>query len=476
LGCLLGVLTLELVLRLVGFAISLADDEHRTSVSDGDRTVLCLGACYTIGLGSEPEEDYPAQLQDLLAQRYPDRPVSVINGGVRGKSIDYFAEHIEFILDETKPQVVVVNINDRLRFRAEELERLDRGPFMWPLRWLKQYSVLARVVVLALEGPPKDTGLPESWWNEAGGEEDALGSEIIELKAAVVASPSDLKLRVALADTYARRSDYVRSVQLMDGLIAQRPAVPKYYLWRAEYRLMNREFVGAWSDLQRLSEDFPGFHDSHWKRVQQDEEEQSWVHRNKGLALYYAAWGKPEIALQMVDEVLRSRPGTAWAHDYQDFLAAVVESRETGSDLDVPDPSADVLFQRISGSEIDAVARYGLFERDGQALSQTENEAAYTFELLLREHLERVVQATEERGVSLIVENMSSRPEQSRIIAEVCRDLGVPLVRLQEGLAEHPDRAALLHPTQSLRLSPEGNSFMAEQLYPSVEAALEADH
>jgi len=409
----------------------------------------------------------------LLAERSPEDPVAVINGGIRGKSLDYFSKHIDFLLDETQPQVLILNINDRLRFEVDELQRLDSGGVLSLLHGLEEYSVLARVILLAIEGPPDHTGMPESWWEESGGgSEDRLTAEIRTLESSLDAQPDNLGLRVTLAETYARRSDYSRSIQTYDQLIELQPEEPAHRLRRAEYRLMARNFEGAWADLQRISQDFSAFHDVHWSSAQELRADQSWVHTNKKMALYYATWGKPEMGITMVDEVQRLRPGTAWSHDYLDFLEAVVESQSSGAGLDSHAPTAEILFERMAGSDVEDVARYGLFERNGQQVSRTEEETAAAFELLLREHLERVQDATQERGTALIVENMSSRPEQSRIIAEVCSDLGIPLVQLQEGLAEHPQRADLLHPTQSLRMSVEGNAFMAEELLPAVEAAL----
>jgi tetratricopeptide (TPR) repeat protein len=480
LGFLLGVLALELLLRGVGFAISLSDDRQRATASDGSRRVLCLGACYTIGLGSEPEQSYPAQLQDMLAEQYPQDPVAVINGGVRGKSLDYFSGRIETILDQTEPQVLVLNINDRIRFQAAELDELHRGPLRASLHWLGDYLVLARVLLLAIEGSPEDTGMPESWWEEAGSSEtggDQLEQEIAELEAVLRDDPEDIDALLRLARAFARRADFQSSIRVHDQLIELKPHKPSNYVRRAEDRIMAKDFKGAWQDLQLIPQRFPDFHDKHWTTASEGREEhqddETWVHRNKRLAIYYLAWGKPEKAAELVSEVQTRRPGTAWSHDYADFVAAVLQALESGESVASQLPTADVLFERMEGSDIATVARYGLFEEDGLDVQADAAQAAESFELLLRHHLERVKRATDERGIALIVENMSSRPEQQRVLEEVCADLDIPLVPLQERLANHAQRAQLLHPSQSLRLSAEGNAFMAREILPVVVQALE---
>jgi len=413
----------------------------------------------------------------MLSERSPQDPVSVLNGGVRGKSLDYFSGHIETILDETHPQVLVLNINDRIRFQAADLEALTRGPLRASLHWFGDFSVLARVLLLAIEGPPKDTGMPESWWEETGDGVDQLVREISESEAMLRTDPQDADALQELARDFARRADFASAVAIHDRLIELQPKKPSHRLRRAEARIMAKNFRGAWHDLQRIPQRFPDFHDKHWAgasegRAELDEDE-TWVHQHRRLAIYYLTWGDTEKAVELVAEVQSRRPGTAWSHDYADFVDAVGQAQASGQEVESQLPSAELLFDRLTGEEIEAVARYGLFEQDGLELQVDEAQAAQSFEVLLRHHLERVQRATDERGIALIVENMSSRPEQQLVLAEVCADLDIPLVPLQQGLANHPQRAQLLHPSQSLRLSAQGNAFMAREILPVVVKALE---
>lgn len=483
LGFFIGILALEILLRVAGLAISLADDHQRDTASDGSRRVLCLGACYTIGLGSDPDESYPAQLQTQLEERYPDDPVAVINGGVRGKSVDYFSEQIEVILDDTQPDVVVLNVNDRLRYKTEELSELKRAEssfWLSGLQWLGDYSVLARVILLAVEGPSEDTGMPEDWWlkrSSAPSGQDVLASQLTKALARVESRPGDVKSLLKLAHAYERRSDYSSALLIFDRVVELESHKPEHYLRRAEARIMLRDFRGAWEDLSVLPTQHASFHDFHWAKANEALDEKdaqsTWVHRFKRLSLYYSTWGKAEKSLEFIAEVQQRRPGTAWAHDFADFYTSLMEAQESGASVLSSLPTADVLFERMAGSDVELGARYGLFEEDGVERAVDTDQAAQEFQILLRHHLERVKSATDERGIRLIVENMSSRPEQQLVLEEICADLEIPLVPLQENLAAHEERDQLLHETQSLRLSERGNAFMADEIFPYVVTALE---
>ena len=102
-----------------------------------------------------------------------------------------------------------------------------------------------------------------------------------------------------------------------------------------------------------------------------------------------------------------------------------MEAQESGDSVLNSLPTADVLFERMAGSDVELGARYGLFEEDGVERSVDTDEAALEFQMLLRHHLERVKSATDERGIRLIVENMSSRPEQQQVLEEICADLEI---------------------------------------------------
>ena len=144
-GTLLGLVLVEGGLQALGLAVASRDalrTGHALRSRDGDLRVLCLGACYTIGIGTPPEAAYPAQLERLLDEGGHD--TVVVNGGQRGKSIDYFSGEIETLLDEHQPDILVVGVNRRTSLQPSD-------PLELPL---VSHLILPKLVQLAVSPPP----------------------------------------------------------------------------------------------------------------------------------------------------------------------------------------------------------------------------------------------------------------------------------------------------------------------------------
>ncbi len=80
-----------------------------------DDTILAFGDSLTEGVGTRPELSYPAQLARLIG-----RPV--VNGGKAGEVSEAGARRLPGLLDEVKPQLVVLchGGNDILQKRSPE--------------------------------------------------------------------------------------------------------------------------------------------------------------------------------------------------------------------------------------------------------------------------------------------------------------------------------------------------------------------
>ena len=110
---------------------------------------------------------------------------------------------------------------------------------------------------------------------------------------------------------------------------------------------------------------------------------------------------------------------------------------------------------------------FGLVAEDSDEQIADE-EAARRFAALLDLHLTTITAAADEAGAVVVLENLSTLPFQQEIIATLAEEHGLPLVDLQGGLVGHPDRDSLFHPTQHLRLSAEGNAWVAEQIHAAL--------
>jgi acyl-CoA thioesterase-1 len=77
-------------------------------------TIVAFGDSLTAGLGVSLSESYPAQLETLLKEKYPN--IRVINMGVSGETTSGGLDRVDFVLQQ-KPSLVLLGLgaNDMLR-------------------------------------------------------------------------------------------------------------------------------------------------------------------------------------------------------------------------------------------------------------------------------------------------------------------------------------------------------------------------
>lgn len=110
--------------------------------SAGVYRVLCLGDSITFGDKLDQSETYPAALGRLLRERWPGKPVEVVNAGVPGYS-SLQGLKLWRRLESTEPAVVIVafGFNDAWPSRVTDRESLpEEGDFLGSLRSLLRKS------------------------------------------------------------------------------------------------------------------------------------------------------------------------------------------------------------------------------------------------------------------------------------------------------------------------------------------------
>ena len=126
-GVLFCLLVLEGGLRLVSWGYYLDQQRRNRSALDGTDAirVLCVGES-TTAMGGK--NSYPAQLEQVLDERSPDRTFRVINGGVGGADTALLVSRLPQQLAEYRPHVVVtmVGANDPFGSRVVDLPRWDQ--------------------------------------------------------------------------------------------------------------------------------------------------------------------------------------------------------------------------------------------------------------------------------------------------------------------------------------------------------------
>ncbi len=440
LGLAAGLVLLEGAAQTVGFTLARLDDQRRGGTG-GDTRVLCLGACYTLGLGGPPEESYPFLLEERLRSTHPDRDIQVVNGGVRGKSVDHFSAQIDSLLEEHQPDVLVVNVNRRLNPEA----LATRSPS------LLDHLILPRVLSLALD--PTATASAEL------PEEDPVE----QARRATREDPGSPEAWKLLTDALVEREELESALEAWNEHIRVRPhPSPVAQMRRFSLLVGLGRYDEAHAALLEIREKWPRFSHRLTRRregIAAQKADPTFDATLRGhvddarLGLLADDLEQAEASL---NQALDRDPDTAdaWA------LLGYVEWRRGGR----LDPSS-VLAARASRA-LPADVAMGLTPESVDEPSAAEAR----LEELLRHHLSQIHEAAEARGVKVLVENLASLPPQQRALERVTEELGLPLVDLQGTLVTHPDREVLFHGEQHLRLSAEGNRWLAEQLDTAIEA------
>ncbi len=113
-GIIIGLLLLEVGLRLAGFIVlSLRDQANRDALKKkGEVRIICIGESTTY-CGNHSYA-YPRQLERILNKNCSGNSFTVVNKGKPGCSTPYILSHIERWIDKYQPEIIVsmMGIND----------------------------------------------------------------------------------------------------------------------------------------------------------------------------------------------------------------------------------------------------------------------------------------------------------------------------------------------------------------------------
>jgi len=443
-GLLAGLLIVEVGLQGARVAARMSESARRThaQASDGgDLRVVCLGACYTVGVGSPAEASYPAHLERALDARGLD--AVVLNRGVRGRTIDYFADHIDSLLDAHRPHVVVVGINRRMSLDASLHARSDGG------------LILPRMVGLALSPPKAEAefsgvgvrSVDENTMLELDGEEDYLTRKAAALRTRLESEPQSPELWKDLADLEAARGDYEAATEAFLRTQTGPELRPSARMRLTRYLLAQGDFAAATHHLDvlrgmpgvadRLARDFDARrHQYASTSTGRDVDVKGGIDRARVALLRHDITG----ARGHIDAVLAKDPDADEAHHLLLYLL------------------------HLGGEPLPAPAEATLARQVGLP-----SDPAFAHALGL--YLDRIVAAADAHDARVVVHTLAASPQQVPIIHEEASARGVPVVDLMAALAAEPSPDRLFHPTDHLRLSSEGNAWMAEQVLEMLDEA-----
>jgi len=159
----LGVVLLELILRLCGFAwFAWNNYENRFEDSgNSSYSILCLGESTTANLYSN-KNSWPAQLEIILNNRSSEIKFRVFNEGFGGTNTAFILSHLEDNLDKYKPDMVItmMGMNDvELNIQYKGVVRIKTNLFFKNLRVYKLSKLLFAALKSNTQSKIKNAGI-----------------------------------------------------------------------------------------------------------------------------------------------------------------------------------------------------------------------------------------------------------------------------------------------------------------------------
>ena len=446
-----GLLLVEGGLQLARLAFQDADARrrvHADGAEGGDLRVLCVGACYTVGIGAPPEESYPAHLERLLDAELAEARLDsvVLNRGVRGKTVDYFSARIEPLLQTHQPDVLVVGVNRKMGLDVQP------GP---PPTGLLDALLLPKMVGLAMAPPEAAPASAPARGNartastqmlQAEGSDDYLTVQIQRLQEQLETSASPDELWSQLANLYVARGDY-RAAR--DAYRRQLPPGPlrldarlvllRYALALGEYTEAEEHLHAVQQTPDRIERYAGGLHRRKQGYLERGQNVEAW--HTVDLARLALLRGDLEGAREKLERALQLDPDLTDAHHALLFV------------------------RHLAGEPLPGAAAATLAR-------PTAVRSPPGFEAALDAHLGRIAAAAAEQGTAVVVHNFAALPEQGPVIARVAERHGMRFVDVMQALAEESSPDRLFDPANHLRMSPEGNAWLAAQVHTALAEAL----
>jgi tetratricopeptide (TPR) repeat protein len=477
---LITLLVLELSLRLAGTVLY-----SRSGVKDNPQPkrmfapntvrVLCLGPCFTQGLGAPPESSYPRQLERLLARRHPESRFAVINRGMGGENLSFFVNHLDKLLKEYRPHLVVLNINDRVNFFDENILLANLDLFSRPSRIrvaagsLLNGSKLYRLLSLCLsseraaaraQAPRRSglKGLTEGW---------AL--KIAQLEARTGQHPGDPGAWHDLSVAYYTQGVQELALQSIQRAIALEPANGRHYLQLFRCRAIAGEYGPALEASRKGLAAAPGMRAKVAERIARLEEHLRLIPwdfpKYEDISLLQAYLGRYAESLRWCEKALSGDRSQNRIYNIANFSKGMLRHKDLGRFPQGPFIDRSLYFHRTQNDPwVFLNSMRSFFDSRRLRFDESLLDGQTLFRRLLRYDLKKARNILERRGTPFILENMGSAVEQQETIRKVCAEMEVPLADVFQALKDRPDRESLFHGSLSQTLNKEGYNFLAEEI------------
>jgi len=485
-GIFLAFLILEAVLRIAGGAMLFLDNlrnkPHTVKVFERKDTfiVLCLGPCYTTGVGVMPKESYPSRLEDILARHYPGRRFLVINRGVRGKNLSFFVNKLEPLVRKYHPDLVVLNVNSRISVDDENLLeslsdsfnftqrlKIKTGVFVRSLKVYKIFSLFFEPAQVWIPGPDE-----KSFQAYSETDKKSLSSiEIQRLQKAVENDPTSPLAWFESSRSYAWLGLYEIAAQQMEKAIALNPHDGRFYIelfW--DYCFLGK-YKLALAAQKKVFEVDPNFGDQLKREIDHILKQvklRPWDYRlYDALGHKYALFMDYDSAIFFTKKALSICPDIRLDYARLNYYLAAQQILKNK-------PYKNGMFN-VTPVVPDGVAWAFVKELDDllrpqkTQLNSAGLDGPRIFEKLLKFDLEKAQKIAKKYKIKLLLENSASSMEQQGIIKNVCSLLQVPLADIYAAFKDIPNPGLFFKIDLPYQFNAKGYDFIAEQVFKAIQ-------
>jgi tetratricopeptide (TPR) repeat protein len=486
LGVFLSLAMIELSLRLAGAIILYGDNlrnkkEVSKKMDKNTVNILCLGPCYTVGVGVTPENAYPNQLERILNQRNNGKKFSVINRGVRSKNLSFFVNNLEYLIKKCQPGIIILNVNDRVDLNDQNLIPAIESPlnlidrikifFQLQLNDLK----ISRLVKLLWEPSEQSASQDDSRSKEEKdfalpGKESYYAVRIKNAEEAVEQMPYKAANWYNLGEQYAKHGLFDLAVEKIKKAAELSPGKFEYYNKLFWYYGILGEYDLAIEAGNKSFEAEPGKKQEIYKNIQKNEEkikEKPWAHNlYSNLAGEYATIGEYEKAIEFMKKTISIDPVTVENYDKLIFLEKLSKrgnsghsKKEIDKNLYFTRGNSPVFMDEIK--DFLALNKVTIDSKvaDGQAI----------FKRLMQYDLKKSIAITNKHKILFLLENTGTQEEQQGIIRQVCHEMNIPLADVYASLKNYKNPELLFQDSLSARFNNKGYEFLAQEIYRALD-------
>ncbi|MDD5573559.1 MAG: hypothetical protein PHH75_00065 [Candidatus Omnitrophica bacterium] len=491
LGIVFSWILLEAGLRLAAFGLQAFGEARKKNPAvsaerPGAVRILCLGNCYTTGVGVDPQDAYPSLLRRILERAYPGNSFVVFNGGMRGKNLSHFVYHLDTIVRRYRPDIIIFNVNERVEKHDKNL-LLSAREYLSPWGRLKLHFErvihaskvyqIAEIFADAVRGKPMET-LPQEIFavRSLADEMDGIyATRIRHFNRKFSEGAPAVGDLVEFARVLADQGLYGPAAQYMEEAVKRDPGRGEYYADLFWYEISLGRYPQALETQKRMMAADPGFisgvRNTIEKLVRTQDDGAFALQRPLALSDKHALAGDYEQAAAVIQACFSLTPEWLDHLIRLDFYEAVLAAQKDKTLLcartaGAPIPRRAEIFYREKAKPWNFIERIKKsLKAKGAAQDVMLPDGYLIFGAQMKYNLERIAEVSKKYKFVFLVENMATFFDQVLIIEDACRQLQIPMINVYEAFNKASDQDALFHPDLYLRLSEKGNEVWAEAVH-----------